>query len=57
MMARSQMGKQAETGFNKGYFYLHHKRHENTIKTINLSAMTKMDILITTITQWKLAAI
>ena len=57
MMARSQMGKQAETAFNKGYFYLHHNHHENTIKTIKPCALTKMDILITTITQGKLAAI
>ena len=57
LMARSQMGKQVETAFNKGYFYLHHNHHENTIKTINPCALTKMDILITTITQGKLAAI
>ena len=47
MMARSQMRKQVETAFNKGYFSMHHKHQENTIKTINLCALTEMDILIT----------
>ena len=56
MMARSQMSKEVETALNKGYFYLHHNHHENTIKTINPCALTKMDILITVITEWKLAA-
>ena len=46
MMARSQMRKQVETAFNKGYFSLHHQHHENTIKTINPCALTEMDILI-----------
>ena len=52
MMAISQMRKQFETAFNKGYFYMHHKHHENTIKTINPCALTEMDILITMTTQW-----
>ena len=51
MMARCQMRKQVDTAFNKGYFYLHHKHHENTIKTIHLCALTEMDILTTMITQ------
>ena len=46
-MARSQMKKkQVETAFNKGYFSVHHKHQENTIETINLCALTEMDILI-----------
>ena len=45
-MARSQMRKQVETAFNKGYFSVHHKHQENTIKTTNLCALTEMDILI-----------
>ena len=57
MMARSHMRKQVETAFNKGYFYLHHKHHENSIKMINPCALTEMDILITMTTQWKLVAI
>ena len=57
MMARSQMRKQVETAFNKGYFSLHHQHHENTIKTINPCALTEMDILITMTTQWKLVAV
>ena len=57
MMAISQMRKQFETAFNKGYFYLHHKHHENTIKTIHLCALTEMDILITMTTQWNLVRI
>ena len=57
VMARSQMRTQVETIFNKGYFYLYHNHHENTIKTINPSALTEMDILITMTTQWKLVAI
>ena len=51
MMARSHMRKQVETAFNKGYFYLHHKHHENSIKMINPCALTEMDILITMTTQ------
>ena len=51
------MRKQVETAFNKGYFSVHHKHQENTIKTINLCAQTEMDILITMIEQWKLVAI
>ena len=51
MMARSQMRKQVETAFNKGYFSVHHKHQENTIKTINLCALTEMGILITLIEQ------
>jgi len=50
-MARSQMRKQVETAFNKGYFSVHHKHQENTIKPINLCARTEMDILITMIEQ------
>ena len=57
MMARSQMRKEVEIAFNKGYFSLHHQHHENTIKTINPCALTEMDILTTMITQWKLVAI
>ena len=57
MMARSQMRKLVETAFNKGYFYLRHKHHENTIKTIHLCALTEMDILITMTTQWNLVKI
>ena len=57
MMARSQMRKQDEIAFNKGYFSLHHPHHENTIKTTNPCALTEMDILTTMITQWKLVAI
>ena len=49
MMARSQMRTPVETAFNKGYFSMHHKHQENTIKTINLCALTEMDILITTV--------
>ena len=48
-MARSQVRKLVETAFNKGYFSVHHKHQENTIKTINLCALTEMDILITMI--------
>ena len=51
MMARCQMRKQVETAFNKGYFSVYHKHQENTIKTINLCALTEMDILITMIKQ------
>ena len=51
IMARSQVRKQIETAFNKGYFSLHHQHHENTIKTINPCALTEIDILITMITQ------
>ena len=50
-MARSQMRKQVETEFNKGHFSVHHKYQENTIKTINLCALTEMDILIKMIEQ------
>ena len=56
-MARSQMRKQVETEFNKGHFSVHHKYQENTIKTINLCALTEMDILIKMIEQWKVVAI
>ena len=50
-MARSQVRKLVETAFNKGYFSVHHKHQENTIKTINLCALTEMGILITLIDQ------
>ena len=45
-MARSQMRKQVEIAFYKGYYSVHHKYQENTIKTINLCALTEVDILI-----------